>query len=225
MANKKYLESKIKMEQEKEYLNKRKKLRLFPLAALLLAVVLLLFMLSNWAAIHNTAMNNGDGGYEIKVSGYNCVSAGISGEYTDMDTSRFGDMAVFNYHIPAYIQKLCTLSVVVLFVVIVHLIVNLFALITNKQGAFNVVGIAFAVAEAALFIACYAVGISFNHAGILHTYCNDNPACSVQSNAILPALFAIISISAPVLAMIYSKKIAPPEEAPAPASPKTGKRK
>ena len=221
MANKKYMEAKLKMEQEKAYANKRKKLRLFPLAALLLAVVLLLFMLSNWAGIYNTSMDD----YEIKVSGYNCVSAGISGDYTSADTARFGNMAVFNYHIPAYIQKLCALSVVVLFVVIVHVIVSLFALITNKQGAFNVVGIAFAAAEAALFIACYAVGISFNDAGILTTYCNDNPACSVQSNAILPALFAIVSLAAPILAMIYSKKIAPPEEVPASESPKTGKRK
>ena len=221
MANKKYLESKIKMEQEKAYQNKRKKLRLFSLAALLLAIILLLFMLSNWAGIYNTSIED----YEIKVSGYNCVSAGISGDYTSADTARFGNMAVFNYHIPAYIQKLCALSVVVLFVVIVHVIVSLFALITNKQGAFNVIGIVFAVAEAALFIACYAVGISFNHAGILTTYCNNNPACSVQSNAILPALFAIVSLSAPILAMIYSKKITPPEEAPIPETPKTGKRK
>ena len=225
MANKKYMEAKIKSEQEKAYANKRKKLRLFPLAALLFTVILLLFMLSNWAGIYNTAMNNEQGGYEIKISGYNCVSAGISGDYTGMDTARFGDMATFNYHIPAYVQKLCTVSVVVLFIVIAHLIINLFALITNKQGAFNIIGIVFAAAEAALFIACYAVGISFNDAGILTTYCNNNPACSVQSNAILPALFAIASLSAPILAMIYSRKIVPLQEVPAPETQKGGKRK
>ena len=221
MANKKYMEAKIKMEQEKAYANKRKKLRLFPLAALLLTVVLLLFMLSNWAGIYNTDIND----YEVKVSGYNCVSAGISGDYTGIDTARFGNMAVFNYHIPDYIQKLCTISVAVMFIVIAHLIINLFALITNKQGAFNVIGIVFAAAEAALFIACYAVGISFNDAGILTTYCNDNPACSVQSNAILPALFAIASLAAPILAMIYSKKLVPLQEVPAPETQKGGKRK
>ena len=219
-ANKKYLESKFKMEQEKQYLAKRKVLRLFSLAALVLSVVLLLLMLANWAAIYNTAMS----GNEIEVSGYNCVSAGLSGDYTSMDTGRFGNMAVFNYHIPSYIQKLCALSAAALFVVIAHVVINLFALITNKQGAFNVLGIVFAVAEAALFIACHAVAISFNNAGILHTYCNDNPACSVQSHAILPGLFAILSLAAPILALIRSSKIKP-LEAPAQDTAKGEKRK
>ena len=221
MANKKYMEAKIKMEQEKTYEKKRKMLRLFSLAALMFTVILLLFMLSNWAGIFNTDIED----YEIKVSGYNCVSAGLSGDYTSMDTGRFGNIAVFNYHAEAYITKLATLSAAVMFVVIVHLLVNLFGLITNKQGVFNIVSIAFALAEMALFIACYAVALSINDSGILTTYCNDNPACSVQSHAILPVLFAILSFAAPILAMIYSKKITPPAQEPQPEAPKSGKRK
>lgn len=199
MANKKHIEEKIKTEQEKKRLSKRKIFRLFPLAALLLTVVLLLFMMVNWAAIYNTTM----AGNEIEVSGYNCVAAGLSGDYTSMETGRFGNMAVFNYHAASYVYTLSVVSVIVLFVLIVHAFINLFALITNKQGAFNVIGIVFAVAESALFIACYAVALSIGDSGILTTYCNNNPACSVQSHAVLPALFAIISIAVPVLALIF----------------------
>ncbi len=199
MANKKHIEEKLKTEQEKKRLSKRKIFRLFPLAALLLTVVLLLFMMVNWAAIYNTSMEDN----EIEISGYNCVSAGLSGNYTSMDTGRFGNMSVFNYHAASYVYTLSVISVIVLFVLIVHGFINLFALITNKQGAFNVVGIVFAAAEAALFIACYAVALSIKDSGILTTYCNDNPACSIQSHAVLPALFAIISLAAPILAMVF----------------------
>ena len=200
MANKKYVEERIRAESEKQLLSKRKRLRFFPLISLVIVLVLFLLMLTNWAAIYNTDI----AGNEVEVSGYNCVSAGLSGNYTSTDKDAFGDMAVpFYYYAPNETRSLCGTTAAVLFVLIVHALIMVFAVITNKQGAFNILDIIFSIAESALFIACYAVAVSMNTSGILPGYCNSNPACSVQSHAILPALFAIFSIAAPVLAMVF----------------------
>ena len=203
MANKKSVETRIQTAKTKQSDSKRKVLRLFALASFVLTLVLLLMMLVNWAAIYNTDMS----GNEIEVSGFNCASAALTDNYKSMDQSKFGDIAVLNYHAEAYAYRLSVVSLVVLFVLVVHALIAFFGLITNKQGAFNILTIIFAVAEAVLFIVCHCIAISMNDSGILTTYCNDNPACSVQSQAILPALFAILSLAIPIVAMIRSAKI------------------
>ena len=186
-----------------EVASKRKVLRLFSLASLLMVVVLLLMMLTEWAAIYNTDIS----GNEVEISGFNCASAALSDGYKSIDQETYGDIAVFNYHAKAYVERISVVSVTVLFVLIAHAVVALFGLITNKQGVFNILTILFAVAEAGLFIACHVIGVSIGDSGILTTYCNNNPACSVQSQAILPALFAILSTALPVVALIRDRKI------------------
>ena len=215
MAKKNKISSSVKNSLEQRRLEeikkkeeaKRKKLRLLPLLSLLIAGVLLLMMLVNWAAVYNT-----NSGIEVKVSGFQCVRAGISGNYTSADAA-YGDIAVpFNYYAAGETHSLCTVSVIVLFVIVAHLVVLLFATITNKQGVFNLLGIVFSLAEFSLFIACYAVALSMKDASILSTYCNGNPACSIVSTAIVPALVAFFSVAVPVLALILSKKSAPKGE-------------
>lgn len=207
MANKRMKEERARLEkeqkQEKEYTSKRKILRLFALGTLLMVVILLLMMMTEWAAIYNTDISDN----EVEISGFNCASAALSNNYKAIDQEKYGDIAVFNYHAAAYVERISVVSLIVLFVLIVHGVIALFGLITNKQGAFNILSIIFAVAEAVLFIVCHAIGISMNDSGILTSYCNDNPACSVQSQAILPALFAILSLALPVIAMIRDHKI------------------
>ena len=207
MANKRFKEQKVQTEmvdeRDKQFRAKRGILRLFSLASLLMVVILLLMMLSNWAAIYNTDIK----GNEVEISGYNCASAALSNNYKAIDQAKYGDIAVFNYHAGAYVERLSVVSLAVLFVLIVHAVIAIFGLITNKQGVFNILTIIFATAEATLFIVCYSIGISLNDSGILTTYCNNNPACSVESGAILPALFAILSLAIPIWALIRDHKI------------------
>ena len=216
MANKKYVEQRNQAAREKTLLTKKRRLRFFPLIILLITVVILLLMLTDWAAVYNTSI----AGNEVRISGFNCVSAGLSGNYTSENEATFGNMAMpFNYYAKTFLRTLCALTVAVFFVVIAHMLIEVFATITNKQGAFNILAIVFTVAEAALFIACYAVAISMKNAEILSGYCQGNPACSIQSQSIIPAVFAILSLAVPILAMIGEHKIkketAPAEQAPA----------
>ena len=190
----------------------KKRTRLLSLASLLIVGVLLLMMLVNFASVYNTNV-----GTEVKISGFNCVAAGLSGNYTSSDAS-YGDIAVpFNYYAASQTHTLCTVSIVVLFVIVAHIVVALFAVITNKQGVFNFLTIALGLAEGVLFIVCYAVARSMKDAEILSGYCNNNPACSIESTAILPALLAIFSLALPILAIIMTQKHkAEMQAAPAP---------
>ena len=186
---------------EKELLQKRKRLRIFPLVSLVIAGMLLLLMLAKWAAVYNSASND----YEIAINGFNCVAGGLSGEYTSAETGGFGELSTFYYHAGEIVPTLCALSVAVLFLVVAHALIQLFALITNKQGVFNIVSIVFSAAIAAMFFACYSVALSME-GPVIEGYCYGNPDCSIHSQAILAGLFALLSISSPVLAMVLDKK-------------------
>jgi len=203
MANKKYLEQRIRAEKEKALLAKQKKLRIFPLLSLGVTVILLLLIMVNWAGIYNTSIDD----YEVKFTGFQCIVAGLGNNYTSINKSAFGDIAApFYYYLPNLTKTLGAISSVLLFVLIVHILIELFAAITNKQGIFNYLGIGFALAEGVLFIVCYATALSMEDV-LIEKYCNGNPACSIQSGAIIPALIAILSIAIPVLAIIFTKRM------------------
>ena len=201
MANKKSVEQRKQAARKTALAAGRKKLRIFPLVSLVMTVVLLILMLTNWAAIYNTDM----AGNEVEYTGFQSVTAGLGGNYKSLDTDSFGHIATFFAYAGGAVKTLSLLSVIVLFVLVVHGLVQLFAVITNKQGAFNVVDAVFAIAAAGLFIGCYAVALSMNDA-MVSGYCGGNPACSVQSSAIIPAILAIFSLACPIVAMILDSK-------------------
>jgi len=224
MAKRNSMENRLKQEKEKEYLSKRKKLRLFTLGTLLMTLVIILLMMSDWIAIYNVDT----GKNEAAVSGFNSVSSGLSGNYSSLDKAKFGEMSVFSAYAESITHKVCIITVVVLFVLIVHAVIAFFGLITNKQGAFNIIDIIFIIAEATLFIVIHSLALSAKNTDIITEFCG-NPACVVQSHAILPGVFAIISLALPIVALILDRRIKPkedPEEEKviAAPSPKRGKK-
>lgn len=167
-------------------------------AALLFAAVLLLCMLTNWAAVYNVDID----GNEARITGYHCVASGLSGNYTVPNTSSYGDMAVpFYMYAQSCVLTLCKLSIAVMFVVIAHILFGIFTVIARKK-LFFVLSAVFSLAEAALFIACYATAQGMNDSQIVPIWCSGNPACSIQSNAIIPAVLAILSLAIPVFVLI-----------------------
>ena len=197
MANKRSVEQRNQTARAEALLASRKKLRVFPLLSLAVTVILLLLMLTNWAAIYNTDMS----GNEIEFTGFQSVSAGLGSNYKSMDTDSFGHISTFYAFVPEKVRTLSLLSIIVLFVLVVHGLVEVFAIITNKQGAFNVLDVIFTAAATGLFVACYAVARSM-HDAMISGYCNGNPACSVQSSAIIPVILALFSLASPILALV-----------------------
>lgn len=203
MANKKYTEQRIKEQRETELLKHKKRLRIYPLISLLITLILLLLMMTTWVAIYNS----GNDTNEIEATGFQCASAGLADNYKSIDQDTFGEISYFAYSAESEIRALCVVTAILLFVLILHALIGLFGLITNKQGAFNILDIIFVVAEAALFITCYSKTLSMEDILISPKgYCN-NPLCSVQSSAIIPALIAILAIALPVVALIRDNKI------------------
>ena len=200
-----YIEEKKKAENLKKYEATRKRLRAFPVVALVFSIGALLLFLADWAAVFNTAMN----GNEVRVSGFNCLTAALGGNFTGTG-SAFGDIAVpFNYYAKAATHSLSYWTIAAFAVACVSIVVNLLAAATNKQPL-NVVSAAVFAAEGALLIVCFAIALSMKDANILSGYCNNNPACSIKSQAILPAILSLLAIGLPIASLILhnrSKKL------------------
>ena len=209
MANKNRKETLSWREKEKLILEKEKLIKILSWAALFYLAVILLLMLLDWAAVYNTDIADN----EVRVSGFNCVAAGLSGNFTSANRGSFGDMAVpFNYYAASYVHPLAYLSVAVLFVLIAHIVLSLFTAIVKKKKPLLMLCMAFSVAETVLFILCFAKGLSMQDSQILPIYCSGNPACSIHSQAILPAILSFFYLAFPVFALVKGRK----EKMPAP---------
>ena len=147
----------------------------------------------DWAAVYNTDIS----GNEVRISGFHCLTAGLSGNFTGTDAA-IGDMAVpFYLYAKAESVALAGLTIAAFFVLLAEIIVQVVALIKNN-AIFTLIAAGLGLALGVLLVLCHSTGISMNDAQILHTYCSDNPACSIRSDAILPALLAFFSLALPV---------------------------
>lgn len=202
MANSRLDRAKSWREREEREIKNKKMTKVISLFSFFFVVVILLLMFVDWAAVYNTDIAKN----EVEISGFNCVSSGLSGNYASPNKGRFGDMAVpFNYYASSYVRPLAKLSAAVMFVVVVHILVALFSVIAKKKKPFFCLCVLLAVTEAVLFILCYAKGLSMKNSMILHSYCKDNPACSIHSQAIIPAIFSILYLALPIYALALGR--------------------
>jgi len=78
MANKKTREERIRAEREKKFADKVRKLKVFPIIGAASALVTAVLFFLNWGYIYNTDI----AGNEVSFTGYNIISAAISGKFT-----------------------------------------------------------------------------------------------------------------------------------------------
>lgn len=187
MANKKYNQEKIRIEKEKRFKALCKNLVWFPVAAIGgLAVVLLLYFV-NFAYVYNTTAGVGT---EVAINGWACLAAMLTGNFSGT-ASIYGDMAVpFYYYAADWCTLLGAFSLVTFFLIIINVILQIVTIITKKH-ALNAAAIALDILIAILLIVCFAVALSMKDAKILSTYCANNPACSIRSLAIIPAIVSL----------------------------------
>lgn len=194
---KSYQQAREQAEKEKTYKAKVKNLRLFPLLGLVMALVVLLLFFVSWSYIYNSDPTIG---VEEKISGFNCFTAGISGNYSGT-ASVLGSMDIFNYYAGAYTVKIGTVTVVAFFLLLAEIAAFIVGAIKNK-GLFSYVALALGAAVVALLFVCYSIGLSMKDAEILSGFCQGNPKCSIRSEAILPALLSLFSLVIPVVEII-----------------------
>ena len=185
-----------KAENEKTYKEKVGKLRLFPILALTVALILLLLFFMDWAYVYNS-----DSGTEVSVTGFNCLVSGISGNYEGTESS-IGDMAMpFYYYAKAESVTLSSITVATFFVLLAMIAAFALASIKNKEY-FIIAGLVLGVALTGLLFVSYSVALSMKGAKILSGYCEGNVKCSIRSEAILPALLSLFSLALPVTEII-----------------------
>lgn len=193
---KNYQVLRAQVEKEQKYASDVKKLRLFPILALALAVVVLFLFFTDWAFVHNT-----DVGTEVSVSGFNCLVSGTSGNYSGTEKA-IGDMAMpFYYYAKAESVSLAGLTVAAFFVLLATIVAYALAAIRNQEG-FNIAGLVLSFALMVLLFSCYSTALSMKNAKILSDYCSGNVKCSIRSEAVLPALLTLFSLALPVAEII-----------------------
>lgn len=184
--------SSVEIRQQSEQMRKQKqfdqtcrKLNPWGWLALGLIGVALLFCFFDWTDIYNTDIV----GTEVEVNGWSYAIAGLTHNYSST-ASVYGDMAVpFYYYATSWVETLGLLTVLAVALALVSAAVQIVGGV-RKTLMLNVVTAVLNLAAAVLLTACFATALSMSGSDILPVYCSGNPACSIRSFAILPALAA-----------------------------------
>jgi len=172
-------------------------LRIFSLLALVMALVVMLLFFLNWTYIYNTEY----GVEDPIITGFNCLAAGVSGNYTGTNKA-IGNMAHPYYsQAQSYALTLSHLTVAAFFILLASIAAFALAAVRNK-GYFTKAGFLLSLAVTVLLFISYSVALSMKHGEILSTYCQGNPKCSIRSEIILPALLSLFSLALPVTEII-----------------------
>jgi len=148
---KNYQVQKEQMEKEKKYYNGLKKLRYFPVIAFVLALVVFLMFFMDWSYIYNSDPSIGT---EAGITGFNCLAAGTSGNYSGTNSSIGKFMAApFYLYAKNYVVSLSAVTVAAFFVLLAEIICFILAAITNKEGL-NIAGLVIGVAVTVLLFIC-----------------------------------------------------------------------
>lgn len=188
--------AKIDYETKKRMKDKEKALEELSLSLnkfnILLIVIILLTLLSfifSWATIYNTDIK----GSEVSISGLNVLYCSLTKNFTGTD-SLSGDMAVpFFYYAETYCKSLASTTSIAFWFLMLSLLISIIIVITKKQSI-HIVSIICNVIVIVLLVVCYTKGIAMNNSKIIPIYCKGNPACSIKSYAIFPAIILMIDI-------------------------------
>ncbi|MBR1867118.1 MAG: hypothetical protein IJ800_00855 [Clostridia bacterium] len=198
MANKKYREERIKEEKQRKYLLACGKLTIYPKIALAIAIAIILCFLLNWASVYNKDIRAS----EVGVSGFNVLFAALTGNYSKAEKI-YGDMAIpFYYYAADHCRALGIFTIISFAAFALSSVFTLIA-VFGKKHILNVVCACLGAIETISLIICFVVALSMKNAAILSTYCGGNPACSIRSWAIIPA---IVSAAYAVICFIATFK-------------------
>lgn len=204
MANKREKEKRAIQNKQNAFEKQCKQLNVFYIAAICASAVLLLCYFFNWVYIYNTSAGVG---IEVRVSGWSFSIAALSGKYTASDKV-YGDLAVpFNYYARLYCEKLGTVTLISLILAILTLGANIFLLVKPKH-VFSVAPAILSLANTVFLFVCFGIALSMKNSDILPVYCSGNPACSIRSLAVIPAIISLVSAAIPGYVFVRYLKIA-----------------
>lgn len=201
MANKTEKRRRYEEARRKQQQRELRALRPFDIAALAAAAVLLLCFFFDWAQVYNSSA-----GVEVRVSGFSFAIAALTGSFNSA-AAVYGNLAVpFYYYAQSYSIALGVLSLAGALAAVASVALPIVRLATGTRRLLWV-DIALAAVAAGLLIACFAVGLAMNGSNILSIYCSGNPACSIQSYAMIAAIVAVGLLVLQICAALRARSI------------------
>ena len=186
----------MQLAKEKSFRASVTKLGPYPIIALCLLCVALLLMFTAFAEVYNTDIN----GPEVKVSGFSFAVAGVTRDFSSV-SSVYGDMAVpFYYYAESYTVNLATAALVACIALIAAIVMQILARVKGAQ--LNIAAAAVSILAAVLFFVCLGIANSMTGSDILPYYCSSNPACSIRSYAVFPAILALLTAGFNIFAFV-----------------------
>ncbi|MCH5159448.1 MAG: hypothetical protein J1F66_01190 [Clostridiales bacterium] len=187
---------------QQQYEAATKNLSLFSFIALGISVLLLFLLFVSFADVYNTTAGVG---VEVKVSGWSFAIAALTDTYSSAD-SVYGNLAVpFYYYAGEWCETLAIFALFSVLIMVLNIVVQIFAAV-KKIYVLNAVSAILSVIAAILLIVCFVEGLAMKNGEILTTYCSNNPACSIRSFAIIPAIVALGSAAVSTVATVKHAK-------------------
>jgi len=180
---------------------KKNKILIFPKIGIGINVVALLMCILPFVGIYNTDIP----GIEIQVKGWHALFCGLTGNYTTAGTL-YGNMDIFNYYAPDACHALGLWGMIAMLVLIAAFAVTLAAVIA-KQPLLCVCAFVVDLAAVVLLVLAYRSGMAVAQSDIIATYCQGNPACSVESYATFPAVLMIVAVVLHAIAAVKALKL------------------
>ena len=201
MANKSDKQRRLEEARRKQLEKDLRALRPLDIAVIAAGVALLLCFFFDWAQVYNT-----DYGVEVHVSGFSFALAALTGGYSST-APVYGDISVpFYYYAQDYCDALGALTLTAAIVCVLAIALPVVRLATGNRSLYAL-DIALPAAALALLCACFAVGVAMNGSQILPVYCSGNPACSIQSYALIGAIVAAAATAIAVFSAVRCARI------------------
>lgn len=178
-------------EQARKYSAAMMKVKPFSRIAAVLSVVVLLLFFVQWGYVYNTSIP----GTEVSFNGFSAAIARVTGNFTTMSTL-YGDLAVpFYYYAQTYVESLSMYTLLALLAVLVTLVLAVVATL-KKLYTLNIAAACAGLISSVLLFVCHFTALAMKNGDILAIYCQGNPACSIRSAAIWPAIIMLLVVAA-----------------------------
>lgn len=209
-----------------EYEKQVKKLSPYGYIAAGVAVIALLLCFCNFIYIWNNGKYYNSGTAFLPQNGTAGVEDPIASGWTFFVTFLSGNYKTYNYYIgnvfydyaPNYTKTIAALTFIAMLLAIVTLFLSAFSALKNKP-VLGMVSAGCSLLSGILFMVCFILPLTKEmHTLIVGDYykapsfCQGNPACSLKSLAILPALVMLGACAVSVYAAVKFIKIKKPSK-------------
>ncbi|MBQ1492435.1 MAG: hypothetical protein IIZ39_10805, partial [Blautia sp.] len=139
------------------------------------------------AQIYNTDIP----GVEVTTNGFSFLAAAVTGDYTSTGAI-YKDLAVpFNYYAESWCFRMGLATLAAGITLLIALLAQLVTLL-GKVYMLNLLSAVAGLLSGISLLVVFFIGTTMKNSDILPIYCSGNPACSIHTYAIVPAIALLL---------------------------------